>query len=113
MESSEKDLLTAKLLAPALRISERGTIPRERGATMILKLNGNTGIDNLRNYPADIVAKLRALLAAGARAYPDPKRKEFYDVENGSRMFYIHISTTGSVWLLASWIKNPAPLAEA
>lgn len=80
---------------------------------MILKLNGNTGIDNLRNYPAEIVEKLRSLLASGARAYPDPNRKEFYDLENGSRMFYIHISPSGAVWLLASWIKNPASMAEA
>jgi streptogramin lyase len=80
---------------------------------MVLKLNGNTGIDNLRNYPAEVVEKLRSLLAAGARASRDPNRKEFYDVENGSRMFYIHISPTGNVWLLASWVKPPAPLAEA
>jgi len=80
---------------------------------MTLKLNGNTGINNLRNYPTEIVEKLRVLLASGARAYPDPTRREFYDVENGSRMFYIHISPSGSVWLLASWTKSPAPMAEA
>jgi len=80
---------------------------------MTLKMNGNTGIDNLRNYPADIVEKLRSLLASGARAYPDPNRKEFYDLENGSRMFYIHISPTGNVWLLASWMKAQPVIAEA
>ena len=80
---------------------------------MILKMNGNTGIDNLRNYPADIVEKLRSLLASGARAYPDPNRKQFYDLENGSRVFYIHISPTGNVWLLASWVKTSPAMAEA
>ncbi|MBZ5543644.1 MAG: hypothetical protein LAO07_08190 [Acidobacteriia bacterium] len=80
---------------------------------MTLKLNGNTGIDNLRNYPTEIVEKLRALLASGARAYPDPTRKQFYDLENGSRMFYIHISPTGNVWLLASWMKAAPAVAQS
>jgi len=73
---------------------------------MLLHLSGNPKIDNLRNYPADVVEKLRELLVAGAQAYPDPCRKEFYDVENGSRMFYIHLSPTGNVWLLATWLKE-------
>ena len=73
---------------------------------MVLRLKENPKIDNLRNYPADIVEKLRELLAAGAQAYPDPHRREFYDVANGSRMFYIHLSPTGKVWLLATWLKE-------
>jgi hypothetical protein len=80
---------------------------------MTLKMNGNTGIDNLRNYPPEIVEKLRSLLASGARAYRDPNRKEFYDLENGSRMFYIHISPTGNVWLLATWLKTRPAVVEA
>jgi len=73
---------------------------------MLLHLSDNPRIDNLRNYPADVVEKLRELLAAGAKAYPDPRRKEFYDVENGARMFYIHLSPSGRVWLLATWLKE-------
>ena len=73
---------------------------------MTLKLNGTTRIDNLRNYPSEVVEKLRALLKAGAHASPDPHRHDFYDVENGSRMFYIHLSPNGGVWLLASWLKQ-------
>ena len=87
---------------------------------MILRLNGSTRIDNLRNYPSEIVEKLRALLSAGAVAYPDPRRDAFYDVENGSRMFYVHLRPSGKVWLLASWqkpapvlVENPARLAAA
>jgi streptogramin lyase len=79
---------------------------------MILRLNGNTRIDNLRNYPSGIVEKLRVLLSAGAAAYPDPHRDAFYDVENGSRAFYIHLCPNGKVWLLASWQKPAPVLAE-
>ncbi len=78
---------------------------------MILRLNGNTRIDNLRNYPPEVVEKLRALLNAGADAKPDPRRQNFYDVANGVRMFYIHLSPRGSVWLLASWLKPVQPSA--
>jgi len=75
---------------------------------MILRLNDNPTIDNLRHYPAETVQALRELLAQGARVYPDPQRKNFYDVENGSRMFYIHLSPAGRVWLLATWLKDGA-----
>jgi streptogramin lyase len=83
-----------------------------KGGAMILKLNGNTRIDNLRNHPAEVVEKLRALLSHGAHAYPDPHRQNFYDVENGSRTFYVHIAPTGNVWLLASWLKAKPAMVE-
>jgi len=73
---------------------------------MILRLNGSTRIVDLRNHSAEVVEKLRGLLAAGAKAYPDPHRKDFYDLENGSRWFYIHIAPTGNVWLLATWLNE-------
>ena len=83
---------------------------------MILRLNGNTRIEDLRNHSAEVIEKLRGLLAAGAQAYPDPHRKDFYDVENGSHWFYIHMAPTGNVWLLATWLKQqneiPAPSPE-
>jgi streptogramin lyase len=73
---------------------------------MILQLRESTKIDNLRNYPEEIVEKLRLLLVAGAVAHPDPSRANFYDIENGSRLFYVHLTPSGSVWLLASWLKG-------
>ncbi len=79
---------------------------------MRLKLAGSTRIDNLRDYPTEVVEKLRSLLAAGAKAHPDPHRKGFYDVENGSRMFYIHLAPSGQVWLLASWVKSASPVRK-
>lgn len=72
---------------------------------MMIRFDNEPLIDNLRNYSPEIVAKLRALLASGAEAQPDPHRKNFYDVANGSRTFYIHIAPNGKVLLLASWLK--------
>ncbi len=74
---------------------------------MIVRIDGDVRIENLRHYPAEIVENLRILLANGADADPDPRRKNFYDVHNCSRGFFIHISPiSGKVMLLASWLKD-------
>ncbi len=79
---------------------------------MVLRLNQRPNIEDLRNHPAETVEKLRELLASGAPAQPDPRRKDFYEVENGSRVFYIHISPlNGKVLLLATWLKDEQPAA--
>ncbi len=70
---------------------------------MRLRLEKAPVIENLRHYPAGTVEKLRGLLAAGAEALPDRHRKNFYDVKNGSEMFYIHVAPSGKVLLLAKW----------
>lgn len=78
---------------------------------MVLRLSQNLDIDNLRAYPADTVEELRRLLAAGVPAHTDPHRDNFYELENNSRVFYIHISPHGQkVLLLATWPK-PTPAA--
>ena len=87
---------------------------------MILKMNGPFRIDNLRRYPSETVETLRSALVAGATATADPHRENFYDLEAGDNIFYIHLSPTGTVLLLACWRKEPAyqviprevPLAE-
>lgn len=74
---------------------------------MTLQMNDALIIENLRNYPAETVAQLRSLLQAGASAQVDPHRENFYELENGRRVFYIHISpVSGKVWLLACWPKE-------
>ena len=87
---------------------------------MILRLNGKDTrngrltIENLRNYPAEMVEKLRGLLLSGVEAHADPRRKGFYDVHNGTRVFFIHVSpVSGNVMLLASWPKELERAAEA
>ncbi len=67
-------------------------------------------IENLRNYPAEVLAELRQLLTNGSAAVPDPRRKDFYELEGETRGFYIHVSPiTGRVLLLGSWLKREAP----
>ncbi len=77
---------------------------------MVLRLNRTPEIEDLRNHPAEMVEKLRQLLASGAPAKPDPRRANFYELENHSQVFYIHISpANGKVWLLATWQKEESP----
>jgi hypothetical protein len=75
---------------------------------MLLKLNESPRIEDLRNHSAESVETLRILLRTGARARPDPRRRDFYEVDNCSRVFYIHITPRGKVWLLAIWTKDSA-----
>src|SRR6266566_9248347 len=73
---------------------------------MFLRMKHLPGVDNLRNYPAEIIKELEVLLLSGGSALPDPKREGFYDLENYERTFYIQISSiTGKVVLLATWRK--------
>ena len=74
---------------------------------MFLRLNGNTAIEDLRHHSAELVDKLRKLLATGAEAQPDPRRPHFYDVRNCTRTYFIHISpVSGKVMLLATWANE-------
>ncbi len=78
---------------------------------MVLRLNQQPIIENLRNYPAETVEKLRRLLASGAQAQPDPHRADFYEVENDSHVYYVHISPiNGKVMLLGKWLKTEEPV---
>jgi hypothetical protein len=71
---------------------------------MLTSLRDDIRIEDLRSHPAETVAALESLLAAGARISPDPKREGFYEVEGGARTYYIHVSpVTGKVLLLATW----------
>jgi hypothetical protein len=74
---------------------------------MTLRLNSATSIENLRNYPAEIVDRLRKLLISGATSYADIHRENFYDVVDGARVYFIHISpNTNKVMLLATWVTE-------
>jgi hypothetical protein len=71
-------------------------------------------IENLRNYPVEVVDELRRLLASDAPARPDPHRADFYELEGSTRVFYVHVSAAiGSVLLLGIWPREGAPSASA
>lgn len=78
---------------------------------MVMKIDQNLRIDDLRNHSVEQVETLRQLLAGGARVEADAKRPGFYEVENHSEVYYIHLSPiTGRILLLASWPKEEGTL---
>jgi hypothetical protein len=77
---------------------------------MLLRLNGEPRIEDLRNHSVDSVETLRTLLRAGVLARPDPRRQNFYEVDYATRVFYIHITPRGRVLLLAIWSQDAPEL---
>lgn len=79
---------------------------------MILKMSGPLRIEDLRHHSAETIDRLRRLLEAGTHASSDPHRKGFYDLEDGDRAFYIHLTPNGAVLLLATWPRQGASVAH-
>lgn len=77
---------------------------------MVMKLDHEVYIEDPRHHSFERVETLRRLLAGGARVEADPKRSDFFEVESGSDVYYIHISPiTGKILLLAAWQKDCVP----
>ena len=61
-------------------------------------------IEDLGNHSAAAVIGLGILLAGTVNVTPDLKRKGFYEVEDSSTVYYIHVSSVrGTIFFLASW----------
>jgi hypothetical protein len=61
-------------------------------------------IEDLGNHSAAAVIDLAILLAGTVNVTPDLKRKGFYEVEDGSTVYYIHVSpASGTIFFLATW----------
>jgi hypothetical protein len=71
---------------------------------MVMCAEYELNIENLRNHPPETVSALRELLVGGTRVTPDPKRPNFYEIEDDSIVYYIHVfPASGKVLLLATW----------
>ncbi len=74
---------------------------------MVMHFKDEPTIEDLGKHPQEAVTMLRQLLASGARVQPDAKRANFYELEHGSDVYYIHISpVNGHIMLLATWTKD-------
>lgn len=81
---------------------------------MVLRIEKNIKIEDLRHHPAEVVEKLQVLLANGAMAHKDPHRDSFYEIESNGRVYYICVSpVTGKVLLLGTWLANEASSSQA
>ena len=71
---------------------------------MMLRMKNNPTIVTVRTRPEGTLEELKSLLMEGAEARPDLCRRNFYELDGGTRVFYIFVSPrTGKVPLLAVW----------
>lgn len=69
-------------------------------------------IEDTRKHPEHVVETLHNLLTTGAQATPDPKRPGFYEINDGSQIFYIYdAAASGKILLLATWPAEPSRAA--
>ena len=58
----------------------------------------------LVNPPSQNQRLFRVSLDSGAPARPDPKRPDFFEIEDDTHVFYVHVfKAGGKVTLLAVW----------
>ncbi len=80
---------------------------------MWLRLGGDVIIEDLWNHSTENVAELRSLLARGVEAASERQRKDFYEIDGGFRVFYIHLCPNGKVLLLAIWAHDHVQAAAS
>jgi hypothetical protein len=63
-----------------------------------------------RRHAPEIFRRFKALLHDGATISNDPKRPDFYELQNRDEAFYFYLSPiTGEVLLLAVWGPGHGP----
>jgi hypothetical protein len=79
--------------------------------TMKMNFGEVLDIEDLGKHSAATVIRLGIVLAGAVNITPDAKRKNFYEVEGGSTVYYIYISpVTRTVSLIATWKNMPQPI---
>lgn len=74
---------------------------------MVLRMTNGLVVKDLRNHSVETVERLRTLLAAGSTARPDPKRENFYELEDDNQVYYVYVYPRGAkVLFLATWPKE-------
>jgi len=81
---------------------------------MVLRTHRQIEIESVRNHSEETVERLRRLVISGAAARPDANRSDFFEIEDGNQVFYIHISpVNGKFLLLATWARENVPELDA
>ena len=73
-----------------------------------LKIAAQFKIEDPRGHSPETLRHLREALVSEAPVNPDARRPNFFEVEAGDQVFYIHISPlTQGITLLATWAREP------
>jgi len=69
-----------------------------------LELMAEPNIADPRGHSPETLRRLRQALASGAPAAPDARRVDFFEIQDGDQVFYIHVSPAShKITLLATW----------
>jgi len=80
---------------------------------MLMCLERELEIEDLRNHSQELIEQLRDVLARGANVTPDAKRPHFYEVKHPGQLYFIYISpNTGKVLLIAGCNRDESVAAE-
>jgi hypothetical protein len=72
---------------------------------------GKLKIEGLASHSAETLERLRVLLEDGDTVEPDPRRDNFYEVQDGHLAYYIYVSPrSGKVHLLGILQDEPRPM---
>lgn len=78
---------------------------------MVATIEPELQIEAPRNHSPETQERLRQLLDSGAPARPDPKRPDFFEIEDRTQVFYVHVAkASGKVTLLAVWDREAEPV---
>jgi hypothetical protein len=73
-----------------------------------LELTPELEIEDPRGHSPETLRRLRQALASCARATPDGRRANFFEIQAEDQVFYIHLSpVTHKITLLATWSLEP------
>jgi hypothetical protein len=74
------------------------------GDVMVMRWESDVQIQDIRNHPPELLRGLESLLLGGASLTPDPRHPGFFEVQNDTLVYYVHV-VPGSrkVLLLAAW----------
>jgi hypothetical protein len=80
---------------------------------MLMCLERESEIEDLRNHSQELIAQLRDVLAGGANVTRDAKRPLFCEVKYPGQLYFIYISpNTGKVLLIAACSRDESVAAK-
>jgi hypothetical protein len=96
-------------------MAERNSLWKTRaglGDAMVMRWEHGVHIQDIRNHPPELLRGLESLLLKGASLIPDARHPGFFEVQDDTQVYYVHIvPNSRKVLLLASWAQ--AELAAA
>jgi hypothetical protein len=72
-----------------------------------LELTAESKIEDPRGHSPETLRRLREAIASGVPANPDARRPGFFEIQSEDQVFYIHVSPTQKITLLATWSHEP------